>query len=100
MWVAIQNALLSLNVKSEIAFSEKVVDMAPLGDREEKRHRPYGKVSRRLRQRVLFHYVILSGYRNRRQLQHNRVNDDPQPSFQDRATLRFHADHADQESSF
>ena len=53
MWVAIENALLGLNVKPEIVLRKRV-DMAPLGEREDKRYRPYGKVSRRLRPRVLF----------------------------------------------
>jgi hypothetical protein len=48
MWVTIENALLGLNVKLEI-FSEKEIDMVPLGERESKRRRPDDKIRRRLR---------------------------------------------------
>src|SRR5262245_12208327 len=61
MWVAIENALFGLDVKREIV-SEKVYDMAPLGDREDKRRRPHGKVLRRLRPRLFlpFFYHVIS----------------------------------------
>jgi hypothetical protein len=40
MWVAIQDALLALQVPQEIV-TEKKHNMAPLGEREEKRRRPH-----------------------------------------------------------